>query len=99
MTNFIHNFLFEDSTYATLSNEVKILYAMILRRTILSRQNGWADAYERIYIYCPIFELTKLLGCGRQKIANILRELQYIDLIAFRKQLSFGMKSSLLEVL
>ena len=100
MTNYIHseepfklksftqipNFLFEDSTYATLSNEAKILYAMILRRAILSRQNGWADAYERIYIYYPILELTKLLGCGRQKAVNILRELQYVDLIAIKKQ-------------
>lgn len=50
------NFLFEAPTYQPLSNEAKILYAMILRRTDLSRKNGWADEYGRIYLYYPINE-------------------------------------------
>lgn len=80
------NFLFEAPTYQPLSNEAKILYAMILRRTDLSRKNGWADEYDRIYLYYPINEVVGLLRCGRQKAVNILRELQYADLIAIKKQ-------------
>ena len=80
------NFLFEAPTYQPLSNEAKILYAMILRRTDLSRKNAWADEYGRIYLYYPINEVVNLLHCGRQKAVNILRELQYADLIAIKKQ-------------
>lgn len=80
------NFLFEAPTYQPLSNEAKILYAMILRRGDLSRKNSWADEYGRIYLYYPINEVVALLHCGRQKAVNILRELQYADLIAIKKQ-------------
>lgn len=67
MTNFIYiyqkeraqsftklpNFLFEAPTFMKCSNEAKLLYAFILRRTELSRKNGWADEYGRIYLYYP----------------------------------------------
>ena len=60
------NFLFE-APHSPLSNEAKILYAFILRRTDLSRKNGWADEYGRIYLYYPIYEVVELLHCGRQR--------------------------------
>lgn len=80
------NFLFETPSFSSLSNEAKILYAMILRRTDLSRRNEWADDYGKIYLYYPINEVCELLHCGRQKAVDILRELQYADLIAIKKQ-------------
>ena len=80
------NFLFETSNYQPLSNEAKILYAFILRRAELSRKNSWADEYGRIYLYYPICEVVGLLHCGRQKAINILRELQYAELIDIKKQ-------------
>ncbi len=80
------NFLFEAPTFTPLSNEAKILYAFILRRTDLSRKNGWADEYGRIYLYYPICEVVALLHCGRQKAVNTLRELQYAGLVEIQKQ-------------
>ena len=80
------NFLFEAPTFTSLSNEAKILYAFILRRTELSRKNGWADEYGRIYLYYPICEVVALLHCGRQKAVNTLRELQYAGLVEIQKQ-------------
>ena len=74
------NFLFEAPTFTPLSNEAKVLYAFILRRTDLSRKNGWADEYGRIYLYYPINEVVELLHCGRQKAVNTLRELQYAEI-------------------
>ena len=62
------------------------LYAFILRRAELSRKNGWADEYGRIYLYYPICEVVALLHCGRQKAVNTLRELQYAGLVEIRKQ-------------
>ena len=73
------NFLFEAPSFCSLSSEAKLLYAMILRRTDLSRKNGWADDYGKIYLYYPINEVCVLLHCGRQKAVDTLRELQYAD--------------------
>ena len=80
------NFLFEAPTFSPLSNEAKVLYAFILRRTELSRKNGWADEYGRIFLYYPICEVVALLHCGRQKAVNTLRELQYAGLVEIQKQ-------------
>jgi len=52
----------------------------------LSRKNGWADEYGRIYLYYPICEVVELLHCGRQKAVNTLRELQYAGLVEIQKQ-------------
>ena len=80
------NFLFEAPTFKPLSNEAKLLYAFILRRTELSRKNGWADDCGRIFLYYPICEVVDLLHCGRQKAVNTLRELQYAGLVEIQKQ-------------
>lgn len=80
------NFLFEAPTFKPLSNEAKVLYAFILRRTELSRKNGWADDCGRIFLHYPICEVVDLLHCGRQKAVNTLRELQYAGLVEIQKQ-------------
>lgn len=79
------NFLFEAPSFCSLSCEAKLLYAMILRRTDLSRKNGWTDDYGKIYLYYPINEVCELLHCGRQKAVDTLRELQYADLVSIKK--------------
>ena len=80
------NFLFEAPSFCSLSSEAKLLYAMILRRTDLSRKNRWADDYGKIYLYYPINEVCELLRCGRQKAVDTLRELQYADIVSIKKQ-------------
>lgn len=54
------NFLFEAPSFCSLSCEAKLLYAMILRRTDLSRKNGWADDYGKIFCITPS---TKCANC------------------------------------
>lgn len=70
------------------SNKVlqKCLTTTVLRRAELSRKNGWADEYGRVYLYYPICEVVALLRCGRQKAVNTLRELQYAGLVEIQKQ-------------
>ena len=58
----------------------------VYKRQELSRKNGWADEYGRIYLYYPICEVVDLLRCGRQKAVNTLRELQYAGLVEIQKQ-------------
>ena len=76
------NFLFEAPTFRPLSNEAKVLYAFILRRTELSRKNGWADDCGRIFLYYPIcevehsgFEAENALPIASQSVpyGNILK--------------------------
>ena len=73
------NFLFEAPTFMPLSNEAKVLYAFILRRTDLSRKNGWVDEYGRIYLYYPINEVVELLHCGRQKTESERKRRSCVD--------------------
>ncbi len=80
------NFLFEAPSFKPLSNEAKLLYSFVLRRTDLSRKSGWADEFGRVYLYYPINEVVELLHCGRQKAVNTLRELQYAGLVDIQKQ-------------
>ena len=63
------NFLFEAPTFQPLSNEAKVLYAFVLRRAELSRKNGWADEYGRVYLYYPICEVVAFapLRGGRKR--------------------------------
>ena len=59
------NFLFEAPSFCSLSNEAKLLYAMILRRTDLSRKNGWADDYGEIYASCcTVAAKRRWIRCG-----------------------------------
>ncbi len=80
------NFHIETPPFPELPNEAKLQYAFLQRRTEISRKNGWADEYGRIYLYDPINEVVELLHCGRQKAVNTLRELQYAGLVEIQKQ-------------
>ena len=72
------NFLFEAPTFKPLSNEAKVLYTFILRRTELSRKNGWADDCGRIFLYYPICEaanyLDRLSAVNAPK-SNLIRDI------------------------
>ena len=63
------NFLFEAPTFKPLSNEAKVLYAFILRRTELSRKNEWADDWVLYAFILRRTELSRKNGwaddCGR----------------------------------
>ena len=80
------NFLFEAPTFQPLSNEAKLLYAFILRRTELSARMGGRMTADGFSLYYPICEVVDLLRCGRQKAVNTLRELQYAGLVEIQKQ-------------
>ena len=80
------SFLFEQEAFRPLTNEGKILYTMLLRRSELSHRHGCADSQGRIYIYFTIEETVALLHCGRQKAVDTLRELQHSGLLEIKRQ-------------
>ena len=79
-------FLFERDDFRPLTNEAKVLYAMLLQRAELSRINGWCDDQLQVYLYYTIEEATALLHCSRQKAVNTLRELERYHLLDIRRQ-------------
>lgn len=82
----IPSFLFDEPAFRPLTNEGKILYTMLLRRSELSRKHRWTDKQGCVFIYYTIEETTELLHCSRQKAVNTLRELQHSGLLEIRRQ-------------
>ena len=82
----IPSFLFDEPAFRPLTNEGKILYTMLLRRSELSRKHRWTDKQGCVFIYYTIEETAELLHCSRQKAVNTLRELQHSGLLEIRRQ-------------
>ena len=61
--------------YKSVSIEAKVLYGLLLDRVGLSIKNGWMDKEHRVYIYFTQEDAMELMGCGKDKIARLFREL------------------------
>ncbi len=83
--------LFTDGKFKGISSDAKILYGMMLDRMSLSRQSGWIDDENRVYIIYTLAEIMKDLDCGKDKGVHLIAELDErgIGLIERRKQ-GFG---------
>ena len=53
---------FSDEQFSDMSLEAKILYSLMLARMSLSRDTGWSDSYNRIYIIFPINSVIDMLS-------------------------------------
>ena len=78
-------FLMEDSL-ARLSNDAKVLYALMLDRASISRQNGYVEPDGTIRLYFTLEQAQTKLHRSRQSATRIFRELEYSGLIVRRKQ-------------
>ena len=78
-------FLMEDSL-ADLSNDAKVLYALMLDRASISKVNGFIEADGTIRLYFTVEQAQKKLHRGRQCVTRIFRELEYSGLICRKKQ-------------
>ena len=67
--------LMKDERFKGLSSDAKLLYGMMQDRLSLSQQNGWVDEQNRPYIYYTMDNIMNDLGCGREKCAKLLAEL------------------------
>ena len=75
----------EDSL-AGLSNDAKVLYALMLDRASISKVNGFLETDGTIRIYFTVEQAQKKLHRSRQSATRIFRELEYSGLIVRRKQ-------------
>ena len=83
--------LFTDERYRGISMEAKVLYGLMLDRVGLSRQNGWMDEQDRVYIIYSIEDIMSAMGCGNKKVSIYLNELEKDCGLIERKRRGFGL--------
>lgn len=87
----IHSFfqipkiLFEER-YAGLDPLAKFLYGVLLDRKSLSIKNNWIDENGKIYVRCSREQVMQKFFIGKQKAANLFRQLSEFELIYEKKQ-------------
>lgn len=69
-----------------LSNDAKILYALLLDRAGISRENGYIESDGRIRLYFTLEEAKGKLHRSRQVATRAFQELERSGLIIRRKQ-------------
>ena len=79
-------FLLQDAAFQDLSNDSKVLYAMLLDRASISRQNGYVEPDGTIRLYFTLEQAQVKLHRSRQSATRIFRELECSGLIIRRKQ-------------
>lgn len=87
--------LFTYPAFAKLSNDAKMLYALLLDRMSLSRQNEWFDENNRVYIIYTVEEAVKTLNCCSEKVSKLFKELDDVNGIGLitRKRRGLGKPS------
>ena len=79
-------FLLQDETLWEISNDAKVLYALLLDRASISRQNGYVEPDGTIRLYFTVEQAQAKLHRSRQSATRIFQELEYSGLIVRRKQ-------------
>ena len=78
--------LFQDEALRDITNDAKVLYAMLLDRASISKQNGYVEPDGTIRLYFTVEQAQKRLHRSRQCVTRIFRELEYSGLIIRKKQ-------------
>ena len=79
-------FLFQDEMLRDITNDAKVLYAMLLDRASISKQNGYVEPDGTIRLYFTVEQAQERLHRSRQYVTRIFRELEYSGLIIRKKQ-------------
>lgn len=69
-----------------LTNDAKLLYALLLDRLSLSVSNDWFDHTGQIYVYFTLSEVQSSLNCSYQKAQRLMSELEKNQLIKRKRQ-------------
>lgn len=78
--------LFTVNEFSTLSLQAKVLYAFMLRRVSLSKENKWIDADGDVFIYFKTDEIMQKFTCSNKTAGKIMQELEEIGLIEKKRQ-------------
>lgn len=70
---------------ADISSDVKLLYALLLDRSSISKLNGFVDKDGTIRVYFTVEQAQKKLCRSKQCTTRIFKELEVSGLICRRK--------------
>ena len=68
-------FLMEDC-FAELTNDAKVLYALMLDRASISKVNGYTEEDGTIRLYFTVEQAQKKLHRSRQSVTRIFQQLE-----------------------
>ena len=71
----IPKILMTEPYFDSLSTDAKLLYGLMLDRMSLSRENGWVDEEQRVYIYFTLEDTCEYLHCKTDKAVKLFAEL------------------------
>jgi len=79
-------FLFDENLpFFTLSNDAKLLYSVLYKRTQLSIYKGWTDANSRVFIRYAKEGLEKILRVSNKTMTKFLQELETVGLLEIHR--------------
>lgn len=81
----VPKFLF-DKKYIKLSVGAKILYAYMLEREKISKENNWIDKTKRLFIYFTTKEISQFFNVSLPTATSMMHELRDANLIEKRYQ-------------
>jgi len=78
-------FLF-DEEFSQLSNDARVLYALLRNRHEISIKNGWYDANDEVFLYFKREDMQALLGLSERTVAKAMKDLKADGLLEETKQ-------------
>jgi hypothetical protein len=73
-------FLFEEG-FEELSNDARVLYALLRDRLDLSMSNGWVNECSEVYLIYKRENMANILKCSLPKVKTIVEQLKEYGLI------------------
>ena len=79
----IPKLFFRDEPYQSLSNDAKLLFALLQDRICLSaeKREKWSNEDGVLYIHFTLEEVSARMNCGIEKASKIMKELETAGLI------------------
>lgn len=77
---------FTSEKYKNMKLESKTAYAILRDRFELSLKNGWVDEDQNVYFIFTVTALQKILGCGKNKVISIKKDLTKYGLLEEEKR-------------
>lgn len=72
--------------YKKLSNNAKIMYALLYNRLDLSLESKWHDRNGKVFMYFTTAEFCEELGCSEKTVTKIKKELVISGLLREERQ-------------
>lgn len=86
--------LFTSPKYKNMTNDARVMYALLKDRNSYSIRNHWFDDEGNIYFIFTNNELMEMLNCGREKLIKVKNELINKNLL-FQKRMGLNQPNRL----